>query len=88
MTAEATEVDQYAWINERDWGEPTVPKQAEPVKTITLEKISNASGSQPLGAIYTYTYKRLAEWEAPQRATKALLRDHPDENRLLWKEVK
>ena len=41
-------------------------------------------GGLPLGTEYTYTYKSLTHDEALRRASAALARDYPKENRLHW----
>ena len=59
------------------------------MKTIYLEKQSRTDkGLLPYGHIYTWTYKTTDDTNAIRRARAALLRDHPDENELAWKQVR
>jgi hypothetical protein len=60
----------------------------DPMKTVSLEKVTDYSGDLPLGAIYNWTYKSaLMPDAALARARAALLRDHPDEKPINWKLV-
>jgi hypothetical protein len=70
------------------------------IHTITLEKVSGSSEPKRphrswlpprmarVGTLFTYTYKSLGRNEAVQRASAALIREYPDENRMNWKEIR
>lgn len=56
-------------------------------RVIVLEKFEQGSGSLPIGSTYRWTYKSLNRFAAMGKASKALLRDHPDEDRTNWREA-
>jgi hypothetical protein len=81
-------------------GRPSDPKLYA-FFTITLEKVSDSGTRKDkpekpwlarrrarLGEIFTYTYKSLDRNQALQRASAALIREFPDENRMNWKEIR
>lgn len=55
--------------------------------TITLEKVRAGATGLPVGTTYTYTYKSLDHKDAIRRASLAMARDLPGEERLDWRMV-
>lgn len=85
-------------IEERIYSSETDPELYE-FHVVTLQKVSEGSAPPAkhkpwlarrraqVGEFFTYTYKSFDNNTALARATAALIREFPDENRMNWKLV-